>query len=211
LPDEEFHSFLEYKEMADKIEFMSQGNPNTHTGLALALAQSVFNEGMSLFASFVMLLNFQRFGKMKGMGTIVEWSIRDETMHVQGNAKLFRTFCEERGRVVNDELKSKIYNMAKQAVNLEDKFIDLAYSSGVEIEGLSKDEVKQYIRHIADRRLLQLGMKPKFGVKDNPLPWLDWVLNGASHDNFFEKRVTEYSVNGMEGDDWGWDEESLVA
>lgn len=211
LPDEEFHSFLEYKEMADKIEFMSQGNPNTHTGLALALAQSVFNEGMSLFASFVMLLNFQRFGKMKGMGTIVEWSIRDETMHVQGNAKLFRTFCEEHGRVVNDELKSKIYNMAKQAVNLEDKFIDLAYSSGVEIEGLSKDEVKKYIRHIADRRLLQLGMKTRFGVKDNPLPWLDWVLNGASHDNFFEKRVTEYSVNGMEGDDWGWDEESLVA
>lgn len=211
LPDEEFHAFLEYSEMADKIEFMSQGNPNTQTGLALALAQSVFNEGMSLFASFVMLLNFQRFGKMKGMGTIVEWSIRDETMHVQGNSKLFRTFCEEHPRVVNDELKSKIYEMSKQAVKLEDKFIDLAYSSGVEIEGLSKDEVKQYIRHIADRRLLQLGMKPKFGVKDNPLPWLDWVLNGASHDNFFEKRVTEYSVNGMEGDDWGWNEESLVA
>ena len=211
LPDEEFHAFLEYSEMADKIEFMAQGNPNTHTGLALALAQSVFNEGMSLFASFVMLLNFQRFGKMKGMGTIVEWSIRDETMHVQGNSKLFRTFCEEHPRVVNDELKSKIYTMSKHAVKLEDKFIDLAYSSGVEIEGLSKDEVKQYIRHIADRRLLQLGMKPKFGVKDNPLPWLDWVLNGASHDNFFEKRVTEYSVNGMEGDDWGWNEESLVA
>ena len=75
-----------------------------------------------------------------------------------------------------------------------------------DIEGLSEADVKQYIRHIADRRLLQLGMKPKFGVKDNPLPWLDWVLNGASHDNFFEKRVTEYSVNGMEGD-WGWIEE----
>ena len=129
LPDEEFHAFLEYSEMADKIEFMAQGNPNTHTGLALALAQSVFNEGMSLFASFVMLLNFQRFGKMKGMGTIVEWSIRDETMHVQGNSKLFRTFCEEHPRVVNDELKSKIYEMSKQAVKLEDKFIDLAYSS----------------------------------------------------------------------------------
>ena len=60
--------------------------------------------------------------------------------------------------------------MSKEAVKLEDKFIDLAYSSGVQIEGLAKDEVKQYIRHIADRRLLQLGMKPKFGVKDNPLP-----------------------------------------
>jgi len=138
------------------------------------------------------------------MGTIVEWSIRDETMHVQGNAKLFREFCEEHPRIVNDELKSKIYEMAKNAVKLEDRFITLAYKSGT-IEGLTEEDVKQYIRHIADRRLLQLGMKPKFGVKDNPLPWLDWVLNGASHDNFFEKRVTEYSVNGMEGE-WGWEE-----
>jgi len=206
LPDEEFHAFLEYKEMADKIDFMSNGDTSTQTGLALALAQSVFNEGMSLFSSFVMLLNFQRFGKMKGMGTIVEWSIRDETLHVQGNAKLFREFCVEHPRIVNDELKSKIYEMAKNAVRLEDRFIDLAYN-GHEVQGLSKEEVKAYIRHIADRRLLQLGMKTKFKQKDNPLPWLDWVLNGASHDNFFEKRVTEYSVVGMEGD-WGWETEA---
>jgi glutaredoxin 3 len=203
LPDEEYHKFLEYKQMADKIDFMKDNNVSTQPGLALALAQSVFNEGMSLFASFVMLLNFQRFGKMKGMGTIVEWSIRDETMHVQGNAKLFRTFCEEHPRIVNDELKSKIYQMAKDAVKLEDRFIDLAYKNN-EVQGLKKEELKTYIRHIADRRLLQLGLKPKFKQKDNPLEWLDWVLNGASHDNFFEKRVTEYSVVGMEGD-WGWE------
>lgn len=205
LPDEDFHKFLDYKAMADKIDFMKEGNVSSHTGLALALAQSVFNEGMSVFASFVMLLNFQRFGKMKGMATIVEWSIRDETIHVQGNAKLFRTFCEEHPRVVNDELKSKIYKMARNAVKLEDKFIDLAFD-GNEVQGLTKQEVRDYIRHIADRRLLQLGLKTKFNQKDNPLPWLDWVLNGASHDNFFEKRVTEYSVAGMEGDDYGWEE-----
>jgi ribonucleoside-diphosphate reductase beta chain len=183
---------------------MKEGDTSSHTGLALALAQSVFNEGMSLFSSFVMLLNFQRFGKMKGMGTIVEWSIRDETLHVQGNAKLFRTFCEEHPRIVNDELKSKIYSMARNAVDLEDKFINLAFK-GNDVQGLTKEEVRRYIRHIADRRLLQLGLKTKFRQKDNPLPWLDWVLNGASHDNFFEKRVTEYSVVGMEGE-WGWEE-----
>lgn len=209
LPDEEYHKFLEYKAMADKIDFMSEGKIQTQTDLALTLAQSVFNEGMSLFSSFVMLLNFQRFGKMKGMGTIVEWSIRDETIHVQGNAKLFRTLCDEHPRIVNDELKSKIYEMSKRAVELEDKFVQLAFN-GSDVQGLTRDEVKLYIRHIADRRLLQLGLKPKFKVKDNPLPWLDWVLNGASHDNFFEKRVTEYSVTGMEGD-WGWEEERLAA
>ena len=189
LPDEDYHAFLEYSEMADKIDFMKDGNISSHMGLALALAQSVFNEGMSVFASFVMLLNFQRFGKMKGMATIVEWSIRDETIHVQGNAKLFREFTDEHPRIINDELKSKIYQMAENAVALEDKFIQLAFK-GNNVQGLTKKEVRDYIRHIADRRLLQLGLKPLFKQKKNPLPWLDWVLNGASHDNFFEKRVT---------------------
>ena len=207
LPEEDFHKFLEYTEMADKIEFMQDNNVATLQGLALALAQSVFNEGMSLFSSFVMLLNFQRFGKMKGMGTIVEWSIRDESMHVQGVAKLFRTLCDEHPRIVTDELKSKIYEMSKNAVKLEDKFIKLAFK-GNTIEGINEKEVKEYIRHIADRRLLQLGMKTKFNAKDNPIPWLDWVLNGASHDNFFEKRVTEYSVSSMEGT-WGGYHENM--
>ena len=89
LPDEEFHAFLEYQEMADKVDFMMDSNVNTKRGMGLALAKSVMNEGISLFASFVMLLNFQRFGKMKGCGKIVEWSVRDESMHVEGIAHLF--------------------------------------------------------------------------------------------------------------------------
>ena len=198
LPDEEHHAFLEYKEMADKIDFMKEGDINSHTGLALVLAQSVFNEGMSLFASFVMLLNFQRYGKMKGMGKVVEWSIRDESIHVEGIAKLFRAYCSEHPRIVDDKFKEDIYKMAREAVQLEDKFIELAYAMG-DIEGLSQADVKQYIRYITDRRLLQLGLKTNFKVKDNPLPWLEWVLNGADHTNFFENRVTEYEVAGMTG------------
>ena len=94
-------------------------------------------------------------------------------------------------------------------MKLEDKFIDLAFK-GNDVQGLTKKEVRAYIRHIADRRLLQLWSENfMFNQKDNPLPWLDWVLNGASHDNFFEKCVTEYSVFDMEGDDFGWDEIEL--
>jgi ribonucleoside-diphosphate reductase beta chain len=145
-----------------------------------------------------MLLNFQRFGKMKGMGKVVEWSIRDESMHVEGNARLFKAFCSEHSRIVDDAFKKEIYKMAKQSVKLEDKFIDLAYAVG-NIEGLPAEDVKQYIRYITDRRLLQLGLKPNFKVKDNPLPWLEWILNGADHTNFFENRVTEYEVAGLTG------------
>lgn len=198
LPDSEYHAFLEYKEMADKIDFMTDSNIGSQRGLGLALAKSVFNEGVALFASFVMLLNFQRFGKMKGMGKIVEWSIRDESIHVEGISKLFRQYCLEHPRIVGDKFKSEIYIMSTKAVELEDKFIDLAYKLG-EIEGLKAEEVKQYIRYIADRRLLQLGLKPNFKVKENPLPWLEWVLNGADHTNFFENRVTEYEVAGLKG------------
>ena len=198
LPDSEYHAFLEYKEMTDKVDFMMDSDSSTLRGLGLALAKSVFNEGVALFASFVMLLNFQRFGKMKGMGKVVEWSIRDESMHVEGNSKLFKAFCNEHSRIVDDEFKAEIYKMAKTAVKLEDKFIDLAYEVGG-IEGLKAEEVKEYIRYITDRRLLQLGLKPNFKVKDNPLPWLEWILNGADHTNFFENRVTEYEVAGLTG------------
>ena len=117
-----------------------------------------------MFASFVMLLNFQRFGKMKGMGKVVEWSIRDESMHVEGNSNLFKSFCAEHPKLVDDEFKKEIYLMAREIVKLEDKFIDLAYAMG-DIEGLEKSEVKEYIKYITDRRLLQLGMKTKLQGK----------------------------------------------
>ena len=198
LPDSEYHAFLEYTEMVEKIEFMINNDISTIRGLALSMARSVFNEGVALFASFVMLLNFQRYGKMKGMGKVVEWSIRDETMHVEGNSRIFKTLCAENPRIVNDEFKSEIYEMSRIAVKLEDKFINLAYKMG-DVEGLNADDVKRYIRHITDRRLIQLGLKPNFKVKENPLPWLDWILNGADHTNFFEGRVTEYEVAGLTG------------
>ena len=201
LPDSEYHAFLEYKEMTDKIDFMQKSDNTTQRGLALAMAKSVFNEGVALFASFVMLLNFQRVGKMKGMGKVVEWSIRDESMHVEGNSKLFKAFIAEHPKLVDNEFKKEIYVMAKDIVKLEDKFIELAYEMG-EIQGLTMEEVKTYIRYITDRRLLQLGLKTNFKVKNNPLPWLEWILNGADHTNFFENRVTEYEVAGLTG---SWD------
>jgi ribonucleoside-diphosphate reductase beta chain len=92
--------------------------------------------------------------------------------------------------------------MVREAVSLEDAVIDIAYNNN-DIEGLTKEEVKQYIRFIADRRLIQLGLKGNYGVKENPLPWLEPLINTASHDNFFETTVTEYNSNGLSGD-WGW-------
>lgn len=210
-PDEEYMTFLEYSEMADKIEFMTEADISSQEGLALTLAKSTLNEGVSLFAAFVMLLNFQRFSKMKGMCKVVEWSIRDETMHVDGNSRLFRTFCEEHPHIVTDGFKKKIYDMARHVIMLEDKFIDLAFEMGA-VEGLTPEEVKEYIRYIVDYRLLQLGLKPNYNIQRNPLKWVDWIVSGDSMANFFEQRVSDYNAQGMvEGEEgWGWGDEASL-
>jgi ribonucleoside-diphosphate reductase beta chain len=201
LPEDEFSAFTEVQAMQDKLDFMADMDVHSHSGLALAVARSVLNEGMSLFSAFAMLLNYQRFGKMKGMCEIVEWSIRDESMHCEGMAKLFRQFCEEHPRIVTDEFKAAIYQMFRDAIKLEDKVIDIAFELG-DVEGLTAKEVKQYIRYIADRRLIQLGLKANWKVKENPLEWLDWIINGDSFKNFFEGTVTDYSSDNMTGDWW---------
>lgn len=201
-PDSEYSAFQEYEEMKNKIEFMKKNDVSSLTGLGKALAQSVCNEGMSLFSAFTMLLNYQRTGKMKGMCEIIEWSLRDEDTHISGMTRLFREFCIEHPKIVTDRFKASIYEMYIEAVELEDKIIDLAYKMG-EVDGLSKDEIKLYIRYLADRRLITLGLKSNWGIKDNPLPWLDWIINGDSFKNFFEGQITDYLTGGLNGD-WGW-------
>jgi len=155
-----------------------------------------------LFSSFIMLLNFPRHGKMKGMGQIVTWSIVDETMHAESMIKLFRSYIEENKEIWNDELKGKIYSIAEKMVQLEDKFIDLAFSMG-DMVGLRSDDVKHYIRYIADRRLISLGLKGIFKVKKNPLPWVEEMINAPTHTNFFENRATDYAKGATKGT---WDE-----
>ena len=203
LPDTEYKAFQEYKAMSDKHDYLFRSKGEGIEGIARELATfSAFGEGLQLFASFVMLLNFQRFGKMKGMCQIVTWSIRDESHHVDNMIKLFHALIDENKHIWNDEFKKTLYDVARDMVSLEDKFIDLAFEQGG-VEGIEPNQIKQYIRHIADRRLLQLGLKPNFAVKDNPLPWLDWVLNGVEHTNFFENRATEYTKGSMTGNLWG--------
>jgi len=150
-------------------------------------------------------LNFPRNGTMKGMGQIVTWSIVDETMHTESMIKLFRTYIEENKEIWNDELKGELYTVATRMVELEDKFIDLAFQMG-EMQRLTSEDVKQYIRYIADRRLISLGLKGVFKVKKNPLPWVEEMVNSPVHGNFFENRVTDYAKGALSGtwdDVWG--------
>jgi ribonucleoside-diphosphate reductase beta chain len=201
LPDTTYNQFLEYAEMKEKHEYVmdisAQNTTKENTATHIAVF-SAFTEGMQLFSSFIMLLNFPRHGKMKGMGQIVTWSIVDETQHTENMIRLFKTFIEENREIWNDELKERIYSIAEKMVELEDKFIDLAFSLGP-MENLSPEDVKTYIRYIADRRLISLGMKGIFKVKRNPLPWVEEMINAPTHTNFFENRATDYAKGALSG------------
>ena len=208
LPETTYNDFMEYAAMKEKHDYVmdisskNSSKENTATHIATF---SAFTEGMQLFSSFIMLLNFPRHGKMKGMGQIITWSIVDETMHAESMIKLFRTYINENTEIWNDDLKGRLYTVAEKMVELEDKFIDLAFAMGA-MEDLTAEDVKKYIRYICDRRLISLGLKGIFKVKKNPLPWVEEMINAPTHTNFFENRATDYAKGALSGtwdDVWG--------
>lgn len=205
MPEVEYEAFGQFAAMKDKHEYIFADRLESKDGrrrspkerLALDLAVfSAFGEGMQLFSSFAILLSFKRRNLMKAMSTIIEWSLRDESHHVEYMLKLFHTLIQENPKIWTDELKKDIYDTCREMVMLEDNFIDLAFELGP-VEGCSPEETKTYIRYIADRRLLQLGLKPNYGQKENPYDWIDEMMSAHTHTNFFEGRSTEYSKGGV--------------
>jgi ribonucleoside-diphosphate reductase beta chain len=200
MPDTEFSAFTQYKEMRDKHDYMQKFGVETDADILRTVAMfGAFTEGLQLFASFAMLMNFPRFNKMKGKGQNESWSVRDESLHCEGMIKVFHTLAAETG-ALTDEVKNDIIECCRTVVRMEDAFIDLAFSTGP-VQGMTAQDIKNYIRYIADWRLGQLKLPAIYGVKEHPIPWLSEILNGVEHANFFEQRATEYS-KGATGGEW---------
>jgi ribonucleoside-diphosphate reductase beta chain len=200
--DKTFTAFMEYKEMRDKHDFLLQFNASKPWEVAKSIAAfSGFGEGLQLFASFAMLLNFSRFNKMKGMGQIVTWSIRDESLHVESLMRLFHEYCAEHEGIIDKRLLEKdIRNICNSMISIEDKFIELSFSEGP-IKGLDKESIMCYIRYVAGVRLKQLGYTHDLPT-ENPLAWMNEMLALPEHTNFFENTPTEYSKGSTTG---AWD------
>src|ERR1700753_2520123 len=212
MPQTEFEAFRDYSQMKAKADYMHTFGVNTVPDVARTLAMfGAFTEGMSLFASFAMLINFPRFNKMNGMGQIVSWSVRDESLHCEGITKLYHAWNEETG-CVTKSVRDDIRDVAHTMVGLEEGFVDLAFSLG-EVQGMKAAEIKSYVRYIADWRLTQLKLTPVFGnfeetesgykpLKAHPLPWLVGVLKRGVTTHLFAERATEYSKGATTG---SWD------
>ena len=182
----DYDGFLKYPEMREKHEYLTggYGGEEAYSIMWDIAVGSAFGEGLQLFGTFAMLLSYPQRGLFKGMRDVVAWSLRDETLHVKGMIQLFETLRREYPSVWTDEFKRSIYQACRDMVELEDRFVSLVYDSDMELPNLPKADIHEYIRYLADHRLGQLGLKPNYYVKSNPIPWLDMYTLSLREDLF---------------------------
>lgn len=198
-PDNSWVMFREYVEMQDKISLLiSPGNAETNYQSATLLATILLGEGIALFAAFASLLNLKRHGLLMGFNDVNQWSLIDEQEHVVNNMRILTEMRKDLTEVENNLLDKEIRHLVDSFVSCEVKYINLLYRQGNQ-EDLTEEEMIEYIRYLGELRLFQLGLLDAESVRTNPLPWMEWLLTGKKHDNFFEKKVTDYSHGGLEG------------
>ncbi|MAB66945.1 MAG: ribonucleotide-diphosphate reductase subunit beta [Bacteroidetes bacterium] len=210
---DDFSEFLEDETTMAKIETLMDvrdsfnGEVDWHERAKSLAVFSAFTEGVNLFSSFAVLLSFKMRNKLKGVGQIVEWSIRDESMHSEAGCWLFRTLLEENPHLKTPELEASINEAALLSLQLELDFIDKVYELG-DLEGCSKYDLQNFIKNRVNTKLSDLGYRPIIldvdmtSVKN--MKWFDSLSAGKQHTDFFANRVTNYSKGHLE-----WDSTSI--
>jgi len=202
---DDFRAFLEDEVSKAKIDRLVETPGETLEDKAVSLAIfSAFTEGVNLFSSFAILMSFQLRNLMKGTGQIVEWSVRDESLHSKAGCWLFRTLLEEQPELNTEELRDKIIEACNLSVQLEFDFIDKAFEMG-DIEGLNKEQLKNYIKARANEKMIELGYKAIYNdIDPNLLKQIEWfghLTSGKTHQDFFAGRVTSYAKSTADWDD----------
>lgn len=201
---QDYESFLKEPTAEAKINRLTNREIQTIEDLALSLAIfSAFTEGVNLFSSFAVLLSFSKRNLLKGVGQVISFSIVDEALHSKAGCELYRVLVKENPHILTDEFKKTIYEAARLTIELEDAFLTQAFSQG-DIEGLSLHDMKQFIRHRANLKLEELGLKKNWKNIDKDailrMSWFDVLSNSnLSHQDFFAGRSSLYA-KGLQ--DW---------
>ena len=200
-----FEAFMEDEEAKAKIDRLIELPGDTLYEKALSLAIfSAFTEGVNLFSSFAILMSFQLRNLMKGTGQIVEWSVRDESLHSKAGCWLFRTLLEEQSELNTDKLRNAVIEACQISVQLEFDFIDKAFEMGA-VDGLNVDQLKNFIKARANEKMIELGYKAIYNdIDPNLLKQIEWfghLTSGKTHQDFFAGRVTSYSKSTADWDD----------
>ncbi|MCA6484071.1 MAG: ribonucleotide-diphosphate reductase subunit beta [Chitinophagaceae bacterium] len=199
---QDFQAFLEDKVAMERLEILTKPPKltglNTVSGrreLARSLAVfSAFAEGVALFSAFTVLLSFSQRGLMKGLGEVIEMSIRDESLHAKGGVWLYRKFMEENQDIGG--IKREVYEAARACVQIEHKFIDSVFD-GRTLPNCAPGDLKEFIKQRANDKLRELGLKDNYRAVDvdaiNRLSWFNLASAGDQHADFFASRVTQYA------------------
>ena len=202
---DDFQAFLEDTEAKAKIDRLVELPGDTLHEKALSLAIfSAFTEGINLFSSFAVLMSFQLRNLMKGTGQVVEWSVRDESLHSKAGCWLYRTLLSEHPEIDTSKLTQAIYEACHLSVQLEFDFIDKVFEMG-NIEGLTKEQLKNYIKARANEKMVELGYKAIYNdIDPNLLKQIEWfghLTSGKSHQDFFAQRPTNYAKSTADWSD----------
>jgi ribonucleoside-diphosphate reductase beta chain len=202
---DDFKAFMEDEVSKAKIDRLIETPGETLEDKATSLAIfSAFTEGVNLFSSFAVLMSFQLRNLMKGTGQIVEWSVRDESLHSKAGCWLFRTLLKEQPHLDTPELRNKIIEACHLSVQLEFDFIEKAFEMG-DIEGLNKEQLKAFIKARANEKMIELGYQVIYNdVDPSLLKQMDWfghLTSGKTHQDFFAGRVTSYAKSTADWDD----------
>ncbi len=201
-----FNMYREVKSIYDKDEFeMKLTEDITRDGfesrstegkkklLNNLIGYYAIMEGIFFYSGFVMLLSFNRTNRLVGACEQIQYILRDESMHMNFGLDMVKAIIEENKDIWTEEFQKEIVDMIKEAVELECAYAKDCLPSGV--LGLNSDMIREYIQHIADRRLEKLNLPKQYG-SDNPFPWMSEIIDLRKEKNFFETRVTEYQVGG---------------
>lgn len=194
---DDYEGFLQDPATVAKLSRLSSKEKTIKDKARSLAIFSAFTEGVSLFSSFAILLNFKRFNKLPAIGKIITYSIRDESLHSAAGCWLFRTLAKQQNLYEDKEFKKSIYEAARLTIKLEEDFIDKAFELG-DVDGLKKEDLKNFIKHRANSKLKELGLKMNWKNIDKESveridSWFSIQSGGSTLSDFFHKRPTDYS------------------
>ena len=156
------------------------------------VAYNIVMEGIWFYSGFMVMLSFRQRNRLRNFGSMINWVLRDESLHLKFGINFVLTILEENPDLLSEAFAQEIKNIIIEGVGLEMKYNQDLFPNG--ILGLNADYVNQYVKYVADRRLEELGLPPYYRV-NNPAKWMSTATDVYELVNFFESQNTSYEVN----------------
>lgn len=204
---DDFESFLEDDATMNKLKVLMDVNPDTKDISEIAKSIALFSacaEGVQLFSSFAVLLSFRKSNRLTGIGQQMIFSCRDESLHSEAGCKLFRTIVEENPEIWTERFRADLYEGVELAIRNEFTYINKIFEMG-DLDTITKDELKNFMYDRANRKLVELNLKPKYAVDKKLLDSMSWfyiMISGEQQTDFFANRETGYA---KPNEDWTGD------